>query len=744
MKKRIKIYYILFLFFLSFSICQAQEEEFCCERSIAFKSVEMPAEQERDVSGFIESKFFEGLNINNNRFECPIQLIVKNILGIDYAPKNPIWQKDLEYVFFSELLLNKVDLIVSEEFEEGNFGESPRPSEPEGEPNLELGGSPRPSESGEEPNIELGGSPRPSEPEGEPNLELGGSPRPSENEGSETHTVYGPNNAWGDYSINIRLVNVQFNETVWEGHTIWNGNAYGATERLPDETTPNAIKDLGASISPSIDKLIYDYERNPMNCVVKMEQETVSAGEEISISLTNLTDDKGRTPRPWQRLVIRLEQGEITNAVEQGEDKKQWVVLVGEGDVILQYKAPSLCQKEKEILTVFNSCKWGGDGQPLPGTPPKKKLTSKSFDIIPSQPKDCKIEVDHKTEYPPYFRLDIKDIINENGKPLPGNLFIAVKADKGSLKGGEFIDGWHVYHTNEGRVTEKIQYTPPQCAISESDLIEIAQVCESKDGSKSIGSSRFNKKIYNPLCSDATFTLTSRHLLEKSMDKQETIGNDNITKNSEFVEDRSGTITLQLQRHSELNNVILGEYWVNYMSKSRSLDSWHIEYYDHRDEHRESNVNSGGFDQKIREDAEISNVRFRTPDYPIMVTVAYDLETKKAKRVMVQASFDLGYKLHINKTRESESWNKEGSKKSNSNEARDKEDFYSFQVVGDEILDPKLKKKFPSGSLVSGGDGKNILTGYGKTEKNNPISNNAYYDKERDLKTSQWMMTINK
>ncbi|MDX2415305.1 MAG: hypothetical protein QNK33_08960, partial [Bacteroidales bacterium] len=71
-------------------------------------------------------------------------------------------------------------------------------------------------------------------------------------------------------------------------------------------------------------------------------------------------------------------------------------------------------------------------------------------------------------------------------------------------------------------------------------------------------------------------------------------------------------------------------------------------------------------------------------------------------------------------------------------------DSYSFQIVGDEILDPKLKKKFPSGCLVSGGDGKNILTGYGKTEKNNPISNNAYFDEEHDLKTSQWTMTINK
>ncbi len=94
-----------------------------------------------------------------------------------------------------------------------------------------------------------------------------------------------------------------------------------------------------------------------MNCNIEMEQEEVSSGEEIEITLTNLTDEKGRQSRYWQRMVISLEQGEIINATKLPGEEKQWVVLVGEeGQVTLKYKAPRICQKEKETIKIFNSC----------------------------------------------------------------------------------------------------------------------------------------------------------------------------------------------------------------------------------------------------------------------------------------------------------------------------------------------------------------------------------------------------
>ena len=331
--------YLCLLFSTLTINCLAQEEEFCCERDIMFAPVDMPAEQEYNSSGFIESYFLSGMNFFEHRFDCPIELacydsngreMLKKMIedlceNMGYPPTqeetaNFNQFKDLEYVFFSELHLDKIDTIESGYWEEGNE---------------------------EEPN-------------------------------------YVPANAYGDYSISIQLMNVQFNEKVWEGYNIWNGNSRGHTERLADKTTPNAISDLASRISPSIDKLIYDYERTPMNCNVVMDYDEVPEKKIITIKLTNLTDEKGRHSRPWQRVVIGLEKGEITNAVKSWKEGKKWVVLVGEQNVILKYKAPDIEQKEKETITIFNSCNWGQESiRPLSNTDAKKKLASKTFDIIP-------------------------------------------------------------------------------------------------------------------------------------------------------------------------------------------------------------------------------------------------------------------------------------------------------------------------------------------------------------------------
>lgn len=342
--KKIESIYAILLFFLLAFVSSAQEEDFCCEREIMFAPVEMPPAQEYNSSGFIESYFLSGLDFSEHRFDCPIQLgwidshgreILKKMVdaycnNMGHPPTseetaNYNQFKDLKYVFFSELQLDRIDTINPGYWEEGY--------------------------------------------QGQPN--------------------YVEADAFGDYSINIRLMNVQFNEKVWEGYTIWNGNSRGHTERRPDKTTPNAVKELSSTISPSIDKLIYDYERTPMNCNVKMDYDEVPEEKTIPITLTNLTDEKGRHSRPWQRIVVSLEKGEITNAVKSWEDGKKWVVLVGGKDeVVLKYKAPDVEQKEKETITIFNSCDWGQEsGIPLRDTDAKKLLASKTFDIVPTPDK---------------------------------------------------------------------------------------------------------------------------------------------------------------------------------------------------------------------------------------------------------------------------------------------------------------------------------------------------------------------
>ncbi len=442
--KTVIIFSLTLIFFLASPVCQAQEEDFCCEREIMFAPVEMPAEQEWNTSNFLEAIFLSGMDWSRHRFNCPIKLgwldphgremteeMINAIATVMGAPPSTEdiehFEKfgELDYVFFAELSLDKVDTIIAGYWQEGYAGV---------------------------PDYESA-------------------------------------QALGDYSIDIRLINTQFNEKVWEGHTVWNGRANGYPTTLQGQTTPNAVRDLGASISPSIDKLIYDYERNPMNCVVKMDKETVSTGEEVTIRLTNLTDDKGRPSRPWQRLVISLEQGEITNATENGIEEKQWVVLVGEEEsVILKYKAPRLCQKEKETLTVFNSCYWGGPRRPLPGTPAKKKLSSKTFDIIPSHPIQCQIkpekeEVGEGQE----IKIDLSDFRDASQQPSQKSNRILVRANEGEIiNGSKCAAGseYRVFLLDKQPIT--VRYRAPKNDETNTDKITVYNSCETKPTEKSL------------------------------------------------------------------------------------------------------------------------------------------------------------------------------------------------------------------------------------------------------------------
>ncbi len=172
--------FVFFFFFILTGInlrCLAQEE-FCCERTIMFAPIEMPAEQEWNASRFLDAVFCSGMNWSKHRFNCPIRLdwqdshgremleeminAISTHLGAPPTPDDIEHFKEfgeLDYVFFGELTLDRIDTIFAGYWQEGNAGA---------------------------PDYEAA-------------------------------------NALGDYSIKIKLVNTQFNEKVWEGQTFWNG-----------------------------------------------------------------------------------------------------------------------------------------------------------------------------------------------------------------------------------------------------------------------------------------------------------------------------------------------------------------------------------------------------------------------------------------------------------------------------------------------------------------------------------------
>ena len=117
-----------------------------------------------------------------------------------------------------------------------------------------------------------------------------------------------------------------------------------------------------------------------------------------------------------------------------------------------------------------------------------------------SKPKDCSINLDFISEYPPYFQLYITNIISENDNLFPDNLLIAIKADEGRLLGGQSVNGWSVYSTIGAYITEKIKYLPPNCEISNNDILSFAAAYKTEDGIIDIGPESFTRKITNPIC----------------------------------------------------------------------------------------------------------------------------------------------------------------------------------------------------------------------------------------------------
>lgn len=153
-------------------------------------------------------------------------------------------------------------------------------------------------------------------------------------------------NLYGQFTLQMKLLDncPSRGDVVKQGQTSWDG-------WISDDL--GEIKALGETFMP-LDDLIYDYERTPEDCEIAPEKDPVKLGETITINLQNIVDGKGRTPQPWQRLLVKVEKGEILNGVDQGE---YHVFEAGSGSVEVEYKAPEECPQEKtDTITVENSC----------------------------------------------------------------------------------------------------------------------------------------------------------------------------------------------------------------------------------------------------------------------------------------------------------------------------------------------------------------------------------------------------
>jgi len=159
-----------------------------------------------------------------------------------------------------------------------------------------------------------------------------------------------------------------------EGQVSWDGSEWGI---MTPGVTDVLLHQLGESFMP-VDQLIYDYEGRPEQCQIEPEKDQVEPGETISITVSGLKDGKGRTPKPWQPLIVEVDQGDILNGDRY--DKGMSAFLCEGGEVDVQYKAPDDCPKEKKIqIKVSNSCE--SCPERFVHFLPEKELASKEITI---------------------------------------------------------------------------------------------------------------------------------------------------------------------------------------------------------------------------------------------------------------------------------------------------------------------------------------------------------------------------
>jgi hypothetical protein len=204
-------------------------------------------------------------------------------------------------------------------------------------------------------------------------------------EGYEGKPDYTGGSAYGDWTFTIELFNIHFDEQVKQGSVSWLG---GPNDGLA------LIEELAHSQFNPLDDMVWDYERIPFSAEVKPAKDPIVAGEQMSIEVTGLQDDQGRPAKPWQRVVVTVEHGEILNG-EYIEDGDYYAFEIDSG-LQIQYKAPEICKTKREKIEVYNSCYWGQKWvRPLRLTSREEKIGEVKFDIKPSM--DWNAQITYKS-----------------------------------------------------------------------------------------------------------------------------------------------------------------------------------------------------------------------------------------------------------------------------------------------------------------------------------------------------------
>lgn|GEM_PF-2511951 len=403
------------------------QSEFCCTRTAIFVPIEMPPQQEHDATGMIGGAWFSALR-EGGILDCPIQY------------------EELSYD--GRQILHKLINDIGEVYEVHPDPEAERAftklldCEYVWEATLTLNSVTREVKGwNDDPDVNGPGD-------------------------------YNQGYVEGNWTLHIQLVNHHFGETVKEGTVSWDGGASGYTsDRV------NMIKALVRSTFSPVDDIIWEYEHIPWSCNIELEVDSIEAGKEVTIDVTEILDHQRGTPRPWQRVVIEVVEGELLNGTLCSEDGKKSAFLVGTGDLHVQYRAPQRCEDRKEKITVYNSCDWGQEWvRPLRVTSEAEKLTEKEVKIYDRKVDQLTVSPEPiKARVGEAVSVNLTDIVDVEGKPMEPHERIMVRVKNGKITNGMTKDAYKVFEVGQGRVT--VLYQAPDNFAVASDTLWIHNAC---------------------------------------------------------------------------------------------------------------------------------------------------------------------------------------------------------------------------------------------------------------------------
>jgi hypothetical protein len=106
-----------------------------------------------------------------------------------------------------------------------------------------------------------------------------------------------------------------------------------------------------------IEALLVAFEQPPDSCTIDLRgKEIVRPGEEIPIDLKEFKDTQGRTPKPFNRILVQVAEGKVLNGTPWENFPENKIFLLDKDVVTLRYQAPTDEGITEDTLWVKDAC----------------------------------------------------------------------------------------------------------------------------------------------------------------------------------------------------------------------------------------------------------------------------------------------------------------------------------------------------------------------------------------------------